>query len=252
MNRSPILKALSSIRKSGARTLLMGGQACVFYGAAEFSRDLDLMVLADAGNLTHLRAALDDLQASVIAVPNFEESLLRRGHAVHFRCRQAGVEGLRIDLMAALRGVDGFEPLWARRTTLAVAGEQVDLMGIEDLVRAKKTQRDKDWPMIRRLMEHSYFEHSRNATPELVGFWLRELRTAGLLAEVAAAYPEAARALAPPRPAVAAALCGGPAAIQDSLDAEERDERRRDREYWQPLKLELEELRRSRPRGGQG
>ena len=29
----------------------MGGQACVFYGAAEFSRDLDLFVLADATNL---------------------------------------------------------------------------------------------------------------------------------------------------------------------------------------------------------
>ena len=45
LDLSPILKALSSIRKSGAKTLLMGGQACVFYGAAEFSRDVDLLVL---------------------------------------------------------------------------------------------------------------------------------------------------------------------------------------------------------------
>lgn len=36
------------MQKNGARTLLMGGQACVFYGAAEFSRDVDLLVpLAD-------------------------------------------------------------------------------------------------------------------------------------------------------------------------------------------------------------
>jgi hypothetical protein len=107
----------------------MGGQACVFYGAAEFSRDLDLMILADAGNIAHLQAALDDLQASVIAVPNFEESLLRRGHSVHFRCRREDVQGLRVDVMAALRGLDGFEQLWNRRTTLTVAGEQVDLLG---------------------------------------------------------------------------------------------------------------------------
>jgi hypothetical protein len=33
------------------RALLMGGQACVFYGAAEFSRDADLAILADARNL---------------------------------------------------------------------------------------------------------------------------------------------------------------------------------------------------------
>ena len=60
MNRSPILKALSSIRTSGVRTLLMGGQACVFYGAAEFSRVLDLIVLADPDNLERLRGALAD------------------------------------------------------------------------------------------------------------------------------------------------------------------------------------------------
>ncbi len=42
----PILKALSSIRRSGARTLLMGGQAYMFYGAAECSRDRKLLILA--------------------------------------------------------------------------------------------------------------------------------------------------------------------------------------------------------------
>jgi hypothetical protein len=30
----------------------MGGQACVLYGAAEFSRDLDLALLPDPANLT--------------------------------------------------------------------------------------------------------------------------------------------------------------------------------------------------------
>jgi hypothetical protein len=34
----------------------MGGQACVFYGAAEFSRDLDLLILSDADNLSRIRA----------------------------------------------------------------------------------------------------------------------------------------------------------------------------------------------------
>jgi hypothetical protein len=40
------------------RALLMGGQACVFYGAAEFSRDTDLLVLADAANLARLRHSM--------------------------------------------------------------------------------------------------------------------------------------------------------------------------------------------------
>jgi hypothetical protein len=112
LSLSPIHKALSSIRKSGARTLLMGGQACVFYGAAEFSRDLDLLILAAADNLTRLHSALDSLDALPIDVPPFDARHLLHGHAVHFRCSRADVAGLRIDLMTKLRGVADFEELW--------------------------------------------------------------------------------------------------------------------------------------------
>jgi hypothetical protein len=57
----------------------MGGQACVFYGGAEFSRDTDLVILADAANLGRLKKALADLQAEPIAVPPFQSKYLRRG-----------------------------------------------------------------------------------------------------------------------------------------------------------------------------
>jgi hypothetical protein len=42
------------MRAHRVRALLMGGQACVFYGAAEFSRDTDFAILADAANLARL------------------------------------------------------------------------------------------------------------------------------------------------------------------------------------------------------
>jgi hypothetical protein len=64
----------------------MGGQACVFYGAAEFSRDLDLLVLVDAENLDRLRNALIDLAAEPIAVPPLNPSFLTRGW--RFICRR--------------------------------------------------------------------------------------------------------------------------------------------------------------------
>jgi hypothetical protein len=150
--------------------------------------------------------------------------------------------------MSSLRGVAGFEELWARRTTIEVAGQPIDLLALEDLVRAKKAQRDKDWPMIRRLVEQSYFAYSTSATQELVGFWLRELRTAELLVEVAGAHPELARAEAVSRRAVQAALSARPAAVSAALEAEEQEERRKDREYWVPLKRELEEFRLGRRR----
>jgi len=88
--------------------LLMGGQACVFYGAAEFSRDLDLLVLADPENLECVKRALDVMEAENIAVPPFSGDFPIRGHAV-FRCRRQDLAGLRIDLMSKLRGASPFQ-----------------------------------------------------------------------------------------------------------------------------------------------
>ena len=51
MNLNPTQTVLSSMRRHGVRCLLMGGQACVFYGAAEFSRDVDFALVADEENL---------------------------------------------------------------------------------------------------------------------------------------------------------------------------------------------------------
>ena len=119
---------------------------------------------------------------------------------------------------------------------------------MEDLVGAKKTQRDKDWPMLRRLVEQTYFERAGSPTQDLVQFWLRELRTLQLLVEVTAAHPELARAEAVLRPAVRAAMLGRPDGVSEALEAEEREERRKDREYWAPLKRALEEFRLGRKR----
>ncbi len=94
----------------------MGGQACVLYGAADYSRDVDLGV----------------------------------------------VPPLRVDIMSHMRDVAPFEELWERRTTIALADPSspeeilVDLLSLGDLVHVKKTQRDKDWPMLRRLVDESY------------------------------------------------------------------------------------------------
>ena len=39
----------------------MGGQACVFYDAAEFSRDCDIVLMSDDANLGRLAFALEAL-----------------------------------------------------------------------------------------------------------------------------------------------------------------------------------------------
>jgi hypothetical protein len=228
----------------------MGGQACVFYGAAEFSRDTDLLILADAANLARLKAALRDLQAERIAVPPLALDYLQRGHAVHFRCHHPEAADIRVDVMSHLRGVEEFEALWARRTTLTdTDGTVYELLSLPDLVQAKKTQRSKDWPMLQRLLEAHYLRHRADSTPEQRRFWMHELRTPELLVEATHRWPQLAEQVARQRPLLLLAKSGQLDPLREALSAEEQAQRQDDRAYWQPLKEELERLRHSaRPR----
>lgn len=241
MTPSPIHRVLSLIQKSGVKSLLMGGQACVFYGAAEFSRDIDLALDPAPDNLEALLGALQKLQAERIAVPPFHSGVLERGLAAHFRCHQPDVEGVRVDVMTRMRGVEPFARLWERRTTLATDSVPFELMSLPDLVQAKKTQRDKDWPMLRRLVEVHYFQHRDHPSSAQVEFWLRELRSPELLVELC----RDARESRPQRDAVVAARASDLATVQRCLQEEEQREREADRAYWQPLMAELARFRRN-------
>jgi hypothetical protein len=232
------------------RALLMGGQACVFYGAAEFSRDTDFAILADRANLERLRKALAELQAELVAVPPFELRYLRAGHALHFRCQHPEALRLRVDVMSRMRGVDPFAKLWNRRTTLELPDRTpCELLSLPDLVQAKKTQRDKDWPMIRRLVEAHYFQNRGKPKMAQLEFWLLELRTPQLLLEVAQANNALTRRLIARRPLLRHALPGRLERLETALGKEEKLLRAQDKAYWLPLRRELEALRHSRRSG---
>ena len=223
----------------------MGGQACVFYGAAEFSRDMDLAILASSENLARLQTALKDLKAEVIAVPPFDVRYLRKGHAIHFRCNHAEALGMRVDVMTKMRGVSPFTELWKRRTTIEVDDSTIELMGLPDLVQAKKMQRDKDWPMIRRLVEVNYFANRVTPTKNQIRFWFLELRTPQLLIELARQNRIPPKLLRQ-RPLLKELKSEDESLLAKLLIEEEEQVRNADRRYWMPLKKELETLRHAR------
>ena len=246
---TPIQQVLSTIRKHQVQALLMGGQACVLYGAVQFSKDVDFVLLASEENFGRLHNALTELNAVRIAVPPFDPAVLARGHAVHFRCRGGIAVGLRVDLMTRLRGVRSFDQLWSHRATITDQyGNEIDLLAINDLVQAKKTQRDKDWPIIGALVEGHYLSYAGEPTPERIQFWLGEARTAERLINLAHRFPtEAARARLQ-RGLLNLAILAQEEPLREARDAEERAEKARDRDFWMPLKLELEEFRRAERR----
>jgi hypothetical protein len=228
----------------------MGGQACILYGAAEFSRDVDVAVAADDGNLNRLRRALAELQAAPIFVPPLGQEVLLRGHACHFRLQIPEARGIRIDVMSVMHGCDSFEELWKRRRQLKLPGiGSVNVLSLRDLVQAKKTQRDKDWPMVRRLVEADFAHRATRPTRNQILFWLSEARNPEFLMELCRHYPRWAGRVGRDRVAVRHGLKGELHRVDKALRDEEEAFRSADRAYWQPLRTQLLMWRRALKQG---
>lgn len=216
----------------------------MFYGAAEFSRDCDIVILTDSENLKRLESTIEALEAECIAVPPMDWSLLDRGHAIHFRCHHHEASGIRLDVMSKLRSCDEFNILWQRRTSIEDKdGFVFELMGIEDLVKAKKTQREKDWPMIRRLVDAHYDEFRNEPNEGQIRFWLRESRSPDVLIELGSRFPEFLKELSSTRPLLETIPGGNAKDLSRELDREKHNEMTLDSQYWIPLKKELEAMR---------
>ncbi|MFH1772003.1 MAG: hypothetical protein ABH872_04230 [Candidatus Omnitrophota bacterium] len=244
MSPNPILKVLFTLKKYKVKSLLIGGQACIIYGAAEFSRDSDFVILCSSDNLNRLKKALNELSADPIYVPELKVFYLKRGHACHFRCGAKEVEGLRIYVMAKLKGCDDFKKLWERRNTVLIeeAGN-IDIISLYDLVLSKKTQRDKDWLMLKRLVENDILLNKDNPNDKQVAWWLKECRNPDILIELAQEYPEIAKNCSAKRTLIQFAFRKDAEKLISKLHDEEVIERQKDKEYWAPLKKELELLR---------
>lgn len=224
----------------------MGGQACVFYGAAQVSKDVDFLILAEEENFRKLHLALEKLQAKRIAIPPFLPEALARGHAVHFRCQAPIVDGLCIDVMTKLRAMQDFESLWRRRTVFTDdVGMEFHLLSVPDLVEAKKTQRFKDWPVIDALVAIHYTENFSSPNEEWIRFWLLEARSPELLIELSSSFPNEAADLVKNRHLISIAIRRDLPALREELQAEMLREQEKDRLYWEPLKREMEEFRRA-------
>jgi hypothetical protein len=151
--------------------------------------------------------------------------------------------------MTRLRDVGDFEALWSRRTTIKdETGEIFELISIEDLVQAKKTQRGRDWPVIDALVEAHYRVLGGEPTPERVSFWLAESRTPERLIGLAKRFSSEARNKSNDRPLLHFAISSESEVLREALDAEVRADQAKDRAYWAPLKAELEAFRREERR----
>lgn len=119
------------------RYLLVGGYAVAFHGRPRFTKDLDLWVDDSEDNLTRAQSALDSFGA-----PDGLVEALRLGDPLDVVWM--GRPPTRIDLVKAIPGVI-FADAFGRRVVGTWQGVEVSVIGLDDLIVAKKASgREQD------------------------------------------------------------------------------------------------------------
>ena len=139
--------------------------------------------------------------------------------------------------------------VWRRRIEIDLDGGPVAVIALDDLVQTKKTQRDKDWPIIGALIEADMVRHRDDPAGDQAHFWLREARGADVLIELATTFPDVADNVRQTRPLIGAAQERDRSTLELELAREQIRGKQADREYWEPLRAELEHLRHEQRRG---
>lgn len=141
------------------RYIVIGGIAAVLFGSPYPTKDLDICPDADRANLKNLAAALRDLEAMEWD-PHKGEFMERVWNEESLTVDDTWLLGTRLgrlDVLFTPAGTAGFPDLKKRQVVMDVAGKQVAVTGLEDLIRMKEAAgRERDLqvvPTLRKLLE---------------------------------------------------------------------------------------------------
>lgn len=113
----------------GAKYLIVGSYAVIFYTEPRYTKDIDVWISPDPQNAERVYAALRKFGAPL---RNVDVSDFMNPQMVY----QVGVEPGRVDVLMGLEGFT-FEDVWRRRVVNRYGREKVYLLNKEDLIRAK-------------------------------------------------------------------------------------------------------------------
>jgi len=232
---------------------VIAGQACLYYGAIQNTKDGDLWVLPSEENVEQLRKALHEIGAHQTFLPELSLKYLLKGHAVHYELPH-GAGNFRIDIMTHPPRTTGFEEAWQEAEKAEVYGIPCRVVDVSRLVDMKKTMRDKDYGVIDTLT--SILLEYACKHPEAqsqFGPWLAmELRSAEGLIRMAKEFPSGLKFLSSTNRKAARLACQVVEAnlsqpddtktIHEALDTETARLKAADREYWEPRLRELKAI----------
>ena len=245
-----LVRLFSILNDVGLQCLLIGGQACVIYGAKTSTVDLDITILSTNINLAKLKNALEVLEAkpSLASVP-LDAALLTRGHSLHYYCGKSGFDNIRFDILGTLPRLQAFSNIWQRRFDfVSDSGVTIPVLSVPDLILSKKTGRIKDTADITALVNAHFVMNHLEPDENDIRLWLTEAREVDVLQMFAEKFPSEARKLAKERPLLKHVISGDIAALKVALIEEASNEATAHEAFRGPLRAEARELARKRRR----
>jgi len=226
------------LEKERVRFLLISGQACVLYGASQFTEDIDLWIQPSAPNLQAFLRALVRSHAVVHKhTPPLTVHNLRRGHGFHFLLPP----DVYLDVMGCPPRVDGFESASRRARILPTDWGHLPVVAPEDLVLLKRTNRPGDYEAISNLVRLRWEEDPQDRK---ILAWA--LENSFDLEDLRAFWSESGvrRSMRFRRPVLRGLREGSRRTrLLELLALEMARHQERGRRYWIPLLRELKRLR---------
>jgi hypothetical protein len=121
---------LVALSEAGAKFMVIGAHAVAVYARPQATGDLGIWIRPTAENAERVWAALVAFGAPL-------HQLTREDLTSDDLVFQIGVAPNRIDILTGIGGVR-FDDAWPRRSTVALQGLAVPVIGRDDLVRSKK------------------------------------------------------------------------------------------------------------------
>ncbi len=123
---------LVALHDAGAEFVILGGYAVAFHGHPRATKDLDVLVRADATNASRVYRALASFGAPLATFEVAEQDF-----ATYDGVLQIGLPPRRIDILNRASGIR-FEDAIAAGESIEVEGRRIPVIGLDALLRNKR------------------------------------------------------------------------------------------------------------------
>ncbi len=121
---------LSTLNRHKARYLIVGAYAVIYYTEPRYTKDIDIWIEPEIENAKKVYRALKEFGAPLkdISPQDFVKKTM---------VYQIGVAPVRVDIIMGIGDIE-FTQAWAHRSVAKLEGTRVNIIGIRELLRAKK------------------------------------------------------------------------------------------------------------------